>query len=391
MSLTVLDYVIFIVLTFYFLIGLRRGFFISLGTLGGFLLGAIAAFYLTPLVVENVGAGWYIIAALFTVMFCLLIGQWLGYIVGSVLRKVSDGTPLRGFERVSGGLLNLLVGVLVLVSVALVIKPLAIPHVSTALTQSQVMSTLLKYTPDTLKTSVNDVRNQMMSSGAIPEVSDLLFPAQEVPSENLENASLQEASKSVVQILGTAEACNYISEGSGFVAAPGYAVTNAHVVSGVTDLVVQDREGNSYSGTVVYMDSAEDIAIIYAPDMPLAALPLGADVAAGTTVSFMGYPGGGPFTARPATVQGLGYTQTVNAETGKTADSRLVYQLAAHVEQGNSGGPVLDENGNVIGVIFAKATDGEIGYAIPASVLSEVLSGLSSYTAAVNTGACQMH
>lgn len=391
MSLTVLDFVIFIILLLYFLLGLRRGFFISLGTLGGFLLGAISAFYLTPIVVQHVGTGWYIVAALFTVMFCLLIGQWVGYLVGSTLRKVSDATPLRGFERIAGGVLNLVICALALVSVALVIKPLAIPQISTALSDSVVMSYLLKHTPDSVKTSVDDVRNQVMSAGAIPEISDLLFPAQAAPTETLDNQNLQDASQSVVQILGTAKACNYVSEGSGFVAASGYVVTNAHVVQGVTEPVVQDREGNSYSGSVVYMDSAQDLAIIYAPDMPLAALNMGDDVAAGTTVSFMGYPGGGPFKAGTATVQGLGYTQTVNAETGKTSESRLVYQLASDVQQGNSGGPVLDENGNVVGVVFAKATQGQIGYAIPASVLSEVLSGLSSYTSTVNTGACQMH
>lgn len=391
MNLTVLDFVIFIVLTLYFLNGLRRGFFISLGTLGGFVLGTVGAFYLTPLVVQNVSTGWYIIAALFTVMFCLLIGQWMGYLAGSLLRKASDATPLRGFERVAGGVLNVVVCLLVLLAGSLIIKPLAIPQVSTALTDSVVMSWLNKQTPEELKATVTDIRSQMMSSGGIPEIRGLLFPEQEVPTETLDNNSLQAASQSVVQILGTAQMCNYISEGSGFVVAPGYAVTNAHVVSGVSEPVIEDRDGNSYEGTVVYKDDAEDLAIIYVPDMPMEPLSIGEDVAAGTVVSFMGYPGGGPFSARPATVQGLGYTQTINAETRETADSRLVYQLAAHVEQGNSGGPVLNEDGAVVGVIFAKATQGEIGYAVPATVLSDALAGLSSYTEAVPTGECVVH
>lgn len=390
MDLTVLDFVIFIVLALYFLVGIRRGFFISLGTLGGFVLGAVAAFYLTPWVIENVSTGWYIIAALFTVMFCLLIGQWVGYIVGSLLRRASDATPLRGFERLAGGVLNILVCLLLLVVGSLIVRPLAIAPVSTALSESVVMSWLHQQTPESVKNSLNQIRSQMISSGGIPEVRDILFPVQEVPQENLDNGNLQAASASVVQIFGTAQMCNYISEGSGFVAAPGYVVTNAHVVGGVSDPMVEDRDGNSYAGTVVYKDDAEDLAIIYTPDIPLPPLDLGSDVAAGTVVSFMGYPGGGPFSARPATVQGLGYTHTVNAETGESSESRLVYQLAAQVEQGNSGGPVLDENGMVVGVIFAKATQGEIGYAVPASVLADALAGLASYTEAVPTGDCVM-
>lgn len=390
MDLTVLDFVIFIVLALYFLVGIRRGFFISLGTLGGFVLGAVAAFYLTPWVIENVSTGWYIIAALFTVMFCLLIGQWVGYIVGSLLRRASDATPLRGFERLAGGVLNILVCLLLLVVGSLIVRPLAIAPVSTALSESVVMSWLHQQTPESVKNSLNQIRSQMISSGGIPEVRDILFPVQEVPQENLDNGNLQAASASVVQIFGTAQMCNYISEGSGFVAAPGYVVTNAHVVGGVSDPMVEDRDGNSYAGTVVYKDDAEDLAIIYTPDIPLPPLDLGSDVPAGTVVSFMGYPGGGPFSARPATVQGLGYTHTVNAETGESSESRLVYQLAAQVEQGNSGGPVLDENGMVVGVIFAKATQGEIGYAVPASVLADAMAGLASYTEAVPTGDCVM-
>ena len=102
----------------------------------------------------------------------------------------------------------------------------------------------------------------------------------------------------------------------------------------------------------------------------------------------MGYPGGGPFTSRAAIVQGLGYTQTINSQTGETNPSRLVYQLAAQIQQGNSGGPVLTEDGQVMAMVFAKSTQSQTGYAVPASQILEALAQVSATSPEVVTGQC---
>ncbi len=64
------------------------------------------------------------------------------------------------------------------------------------------------------------------------------------------------------------------------------------------------------------MDTEQDLAFISVPKLPLAPLNIGTNATAGSLVTFMGYPKGGPFKALPATVQGIGNTQTIDADTG---------------------------------------------------------------------------
>ena len=73
---------------------------------------------------------------------------------------------------------------------------------------------------------------------------------------------------------------------------------------------------------------------------------------------------------------------------GNRAPARQIYQLAADVQQGNSGGPLLNSDGQVIGVIFAKAEQGETGYALSLAELRPVLDALGTMSAPVGTGTC---
>jgi len=388
-GINLLDIAIPIILLLYFLAGLRSGFFTTLGTFLGLGLGVCAAAWLVPLAVASVGSQWSLITAVGVLIICLTIGQWLGLVAGRTIRRVTDITPLKGVERFFGGVLNLAACALVMVVLTISMRTVPIPQLNTALSDSKTLSWMVASTPEVVKDRINTVRNDVLAFGTIPEVSQLIAPETSAPTETVESVALDRAAASVVEILGAAEQCGYTSTGSGFVADNGLVVTNAHVVAGVTSPVVQDSRGRTWPGTVVYMDTEQDIAFISVPKLPLEPLTIGTNATAGSLVTFMGYPKGGPFKALPATVQGIGNTQTIDADTGRANAMRQVYQLAADVQHGNSGGPVLDENGNVVGVIFGRATTGQTGYAITASTLKQALAEGGDNTAAVSTGTCR--
>ena len=387
--MTVLDWVIIAIIALYFLVGIRQGLFVTLGTFVGFVLGAVAAIYATPWVINQVSSQWYLLAGLGTVLACLVLGQTLGMTLGSAIRRASDRTPLRGLERLAGGVLNMVLASLVIVTVVLVVRPLGIPAITALTAESKVVTWMMQVTPASAQEKVTEIRGQIVQATGLPEISQLLYPEQSAPLGTIETAALEEAGWSVVQVVGAAQACNYTSEGSGFVVDGGLVVTNAHVVTGVSTPTLLSRDGQAVTGDVVYYDAERDIAIISAPDLALAPLTVnGAEVASDTEVAFMGFPGGGPFTSRAAVVQGLGYTQTINSQTGETNPSRLVYQLAAQVQQGNSGGPVLTEDGQVMAMVFAKSTQSQTGYAVPASQILEALAQVSATSPEVATGQC---
>lgn len=386
-NLTVLDWILLVVLALYLIGGYVRGFFMTLGSVLGFAAGAVAAFYLTPLLVEAASGWWRILVAVLSIVVLIAVGQVLGAMIARPFRRISDRTGLGLIERIAGALLNVLTCALVIIILSFSAGQLGVASITMAINSSQVISTLESWTPARVQQAIAQARAAVLAQSGIPEVADRLFPEQQAPSESVQNDALTAASDSVLRINGTAEACRQNQSGSGFAAADGLVVTNAHVVAGVDEPLVETPGGRAYRGEVVYFDPDTDLAVISAPDLPVAPLETGGYAADGELTTFMGYPLGGPFKSSSATVQGLGYTSTVSRE-GQASIPREVYQLAADVQQGNSGGPLLDQDGRVIGVIFAKASGGQTGYALSLTELDPVLQQLGSLTVPVNTGAC---
>jgi serine protease Do len=162
--------------------------------------------------------------------------------------------------------------------------------------------------------------------------------------------------------------------GSGFVIHPsGYLVTNAHVVDRSTSVQVRLASGRRLTGTVIGRDRRVDLALLKvdAPE-PLPVLPLGDSerLSVGELVLALGHPFGLEQTVS------LGIVSRKGAPLQSSAPGFDFIQTDAAVNPGNSGGPLVDMSGQVVGVNTMAARNGSIGFAIPINLIKALLPQL---------------
>jgi S1-C subfamily serine protease len=186
----------------------------------------------------------------------------------------------------------------------------------------------------------------------------------------LRDADVRAASRSVLRVIGNA--CGLGIEGSGWIAAPGYVVTNAQVGAGVERPHVDRHGGPSYPGAVVAFDSNSDLAVLRVPGLAGRALPTAAP-ATGTPVIVLGYPEDRPLSG---VVGRLGKTAPTLARDayGRFPVARAITPIRADIRPGNSGGPAVDAQGRVRAVVFARRAGSDGGFAVPVQLVAKVLA-----------------
>jgi serine protease Do len=164
--------------------------------------------------------------------------------------------------------------------------------------------------------------------------------------------------------------------GTGFaVSSNGCIVTNFHVVRNADSVYVQSVDGKSYRAKVLYTEPQNDIAVLQINDTSfktLGTLPYAfknSETEIGESVFTLGYP-------RDAMVLGPGYLTASTGFNGATTDSTF-YQVSIPVTFGNSGGPLLDNKGNIIGIIKASETHVEgANFAIKSNYLIKAIQDI---------------
>jgi S1-C subfamily serine protease len=373
--------------------GWRSGALGSLLSFVGVLLGAVAGVLLAPHLVAQISAPRAkLFAALFLILALVVVGEVAGVVLGRAVRGAIRSDSVRFFDSLVGMALQLVV---VLTAAWLLATPLTQskdqPALASAVRGSRVLAQVNDMAPTWLKTVPRRLSALLNTSG-LPAVlepfSRTPVVAVATPDAALAGNPVVAATQaSVVKVHAIAPSCQKVLEGSGFVLSPDRVMTNAHVVAGA-DTVTVAVNGNPYDATVVAYDPSVDIAILAAPNLPAQPLAFADEPAkTGTDALVMGYPGGGDFQATPARVRETIQLSGPDIYRNATV-TREVYTVRATVEQGNSGGPMIDLNGRVLGVVFGAAVDdNDTGFVLTAKEVSGQLAKIGD-TQAVPTGTC---
>lgn len=370
--------------------GFRRGLALQAFSFGGLLLGLAAGALIAPVIAgfaESSAAQATI--AVVTLIALAGVGDGVGWLLGARFRARARATRFGQADAVGGSLVAVVALLLAIWFVGLNLVNGPFHGVANEIRGSAIVRALDDTLPQppSLLAQVRRFFNRF----GFPDVFSGLPPAPAEPVRPPSRAqSLQAfdvARNSTVLVLG--QACDHVQEGSGFVAADGYVVTNAHVVAGVDDPHVRTQAGSEQAAITVLFDPDLDVAILFVPDAPGPSLPFASgDAERGDVGAVVGYPGGGPLTGRSAAV-----LRTIDAVGndiyGRAETERFVLELQARVRPGNSGGPFVLADGTVGGVVFAASTtDDDVGYALAAREVAPRLDRAVGHTDAVGTGPC---
>ena len=167
------------------------------------------------------------------------------------------------------------------------------------------------------------------------------------------------------------------SGGTGFlIDGKGLLVTNAHVVKNARNIAVQNKSGASFNATVVFIDAEKDLAILKIDDnnfKPFASIPYSISKSStdlASPIFTLGYP-------RDEIVYGEGY---LSAKTGFNGDT-LSCQISIPANPGNSGGPVLNAHGEIVGILSTREAAAEgVVFALQAKHIYKALNDLKKDT-----------
>jgi S1-C subfamily serine protease len=372
--------------------GWRSGALGSLMSFVGVVLGAVAGVLLAPHIVDRIDAPRAkLFATLFLILALVVIGEIAGVVLGRAVRGAIRSRGVRLVDSFIGVALQIVVVLVVAWLLGSVVTTSDQPNLAAAVRGSKVLTEVDGVAPEWLRVVPKRLKAVVDTSG-LPEV---LQPFGRTPIANVDepdatlatSAVVPVVQPSVVKIRGVAPGCQKVLEGTGFVVAPNRVMSNAHVVAG-SDTVTVESAGQSYDATVVSYDPNEDISILDVPNLPAPPLPFADKSAAtGTDALVLGYPGGGDFAATPARIR---ETIELNGPDiyRTTTVNREVYTIRGTVRQGNSGGPLINRAGQVLGVVFGAAVDdADTGFVLTAKEVSRQLANINN-SQRVPTGSC---
>ena len=391
-----LDVALVALLLAYGFSGYRQGLIQSVFSLVGFFTFAMVAVWQLPEVLGRWPAvadndRTRVLALVLGVVAFGWLGQFLGGLVGGQIRKRVGAPSLRRLDSVLGAVVVALAASLIVWFIGGALRTAGSPALSKAMAESRVLRVVDAIVPEQTGQVFSSFRGFLSSQG-FPQVFGGLSPEPITPVQDPDPAvarsqAIRASGRSVVKVTTLSQSCQRGQEGTGWVLSPGQIVTNAHVVAGADEVQVEGGD-ETLRARVVVFDPQRDLAVLSVPGLSLPPLQLGGELGRGDSAAVPGYPLDGPYRVVSARVRAQLDARGLDIY-GRDRVVRQIYSLAATVQPGNSGGPLLDPAGRVVGVVFAKSLeDAATGYALTLAEAKPVLDEAASAGAEVGTGAC---
>ncbi len=358
LDVTLVDLVVLLLVTAAALSGWRAGLLRRAGVWLGVLVGLAASVWTVPATLtwlEGYPANLrFLGASLVLAATVAVTTALLGRLGGSLGRRVAR-TPLRRLDQGAGAL----TGVTLVAVAAWLALPVAASAPGTLGEQaagSRTTLLLAEYAPPAPQ--LGAAVRALVAETRFPEVVAELGPIRTAgpPPEDLAVPPevLERARASTVRV--SARGCGVRYDGSGVTIAGGTVLTNAHVVAGSDQVEVRRPDGQVRDARVVAFDARRDLALLEVGDLGQDHLPLGT-TRAGEEAAVIGYPGGQP-EPRITAVRIQQRRSALGRDIhGVEESDRDVLFLAAALRQGDSGAPVINAAGEVVGLVFAVSPD----------------------------------
>ncbi|MFN3602403.1 MAG: MarP family serine protease [Dietzia sp.] len=359
----------------------------------GVAIGATSGLLVAPHLVRELDSPVGRLAAgLAVIAVMVIIGQIAGVTIGRAARRYISGAGARFLDSTIGAVFQAAAMLLVAWLVAIPVAAQEGPGPGKAVRGSSVLAKIDDVAPEQLQ-RIPAAFTSVLGTTGFPDILGPFgtTPMQEVPPPDpvLAGSEVVAAVQpSVLKILGRAESCSRALEGSGFVAAPGLVMTNAHVVAGTGSVSVVAGDQELEADVVVYAPDV-DIAVLRVAGLQAPVLPF-ADRRArsGDDAIVVGYPGNGPYRPDAARIRERVTLRGPDIYREATVE-REVYILRGSVREGNSGGPLITPEGQVVGVVFGAAMDAaDTGYALTVEQVLPQLELAVDSLEPVSTGDC---
>ena len=355
-------------------IGWERGLVLSALPLAGFVGGVFMGARLAPSLLEGGAESPYApaVAAGGGIMLGLFLAIALEGVGRNLSDRLADRDGARRADSIGGAALFAALALTiawVFGAVALNLPGQNVRDVREAVQRSSILVALNDVAPPS-GGFLNALRRIDPSRAVRGPEADVGPPDEKL----LSDPEVEAAGPSVVRVTGSA--CGLGVEGSGWIAGPELVVTNAHVVAGQDDTQVTTNEGQTLEASILHYEPRNDLAVLSVPGLAGDALDLVPEPRKGTASVAAGYPEGGPFTI---TATRLGRTGTVQSQDsyGQGPVERQMTPFRGEVRNGNSGGPVIDGNGDVLATVFASSVSSgpPSGLGVPNEIVSQALGG----------------